>query len=55
MTDINNEEPPRPPGLQINTKAPLIDTVDIYGNPINLKDLLLSYNGVLIDFFRGNW
>ncbi|MFX1451098.1 MAG: hypothetical protein ACFFCM_09660 [Promethearchaeota archaeon] len=55
ITEINNGEPPRPEGIQINSIAPLIDTFDIYENPINLKDLLQSYNGVLIDFFRGNW
>jgi len=55
ITDINNEEPPRSVGIQINTKAPMINTIDIYENPINLNDLLQTYNGVLIDFFRGNW
>ena len=55
LTEINNEEPPRPKGLQINSKAPQIDTTDIYDNPIKLNDLLESFNGVLIDFFRGNW
>lgn len=55
ITVINNKEPPRPKGIQINTIAPMINTVDIYENPINLKDLLQIYNGVLIDFFRGNW
>jgi len=55
MSKINAEEPPRPKGLDIQTKAPLIDTVNIYDNPINLNDLLKKYNGVLIDFFRGNW
>jgi len=55
MTNSNEEEPPRPKGLQLNSNAPMIDTVDIYDNPINLNDLLRTYNGVLIDFFRGNW
>lgn len=55
MVNSNEEEPPRPKGLQINSNAPMIDTVDIYDNPINLDDLLKTYNGVLIDFFRGNW
>ena len=55
LTEINNEGPPRPKGLQINSKAPQIDTIDIYDNPIKLDDLLESFNGVLIDFFRGNW
>lgn len=55
MRKMNAEEPPRPEGLNIMTKAPLIDTVDIYDNLINLNDLLKKFNGVLIDFFRGNW
>ena len=52
MTD---QEPLRPKGLDINAKAPYIDSVDIYGNQINLHNLLNENNGVLIDFFRGNW
>ncbi len=55
ITVINNKEPPRPKGIQIKTKAPMINTVDIYENPMNLNDLLQTYDGVLIDFFRGNW
>ena len=27
----------------------------IYGNEISLTTLLDNYDGVLIDFFRGNW
>ena len=52
MTD---EEPPRPKGLLVGSNAPLIDTQDIYGNNIILSQLLKIFNGVLIDFFRGNW
>jgi len=52
---MNDEEPPRPSGLSAGSKAPLFDTKDIYGNEINLKNLLEVYDGVLIDFFRGNW
>lgn len=52
---MNDEEPPRPSGLPADSKAPLFDTKDIYGNEISLKKLLDVYNGVLIDFFRGNW
>ncbi|MHA2006999.1 MAG: hypothetical protein ACXABO_05380 [Promethearchaeota archaeon] len=52
---MNSEEPPRPNGIETNIKAPQIDTIDIYGNPINLNNLLGEYDGVLIDFFRGNW
>ena len=52
MTD---EEPPRPSGLSVGNKAPLFDTVDLYGNEMILTNLLENYRGVLIDFFRGNW
>ena len=52
---MNDEEPPRPSGLPTGSKAPLLDTKDIYGNELILKKLLEVYNGVLIDFFRGNW
>ena len=52
---MNDKEPPRPQGIDLNLKAPQIDTVDIYNNQVNLIDLLKDYNGVLIDFFRGNW
>ena len=52
MTD---EEPPRPPGLSIGSTAPTFDTVDIYGKKMNLLEILGTYNGLLIDFFRGNW
>jgi len=52
---MNAEEPPRPNGISTEIKAPQIDTVDIYDNQVNLSILLKEYNGVLIDFFRGNW
>ncbi|MHA2390348.1 MAG: hypothetical protein ACXAEX_00120 [Promethearchaeota archaeon] len=52
---MNAEEPPRPKGIGININAPSIDTVDIYDNPFNLSEMLKEYDGVLIDFFRGNW
>jgi hypothetical protein len=55
MTNSNIKEQSRPKGIQVNSKAPLIDTVDIYDNPVRLDKLLGKYNGVLIDFFRGNW
>jgi len=53
MTDI--DELPTAKGLIVGTKAPLINTLDIYGNEVNLSKLLETYNGVMIDFFRGNW
>ena len=52
---MNNEEPPRPNGIEIKNKAPQIETKDIYENPFNLFKSLKEHNGVLIDFFRGNW
>lgn len=52
---MNDEEPPRPYGIDINITAPQIDTKDIYNNPVNLYELLKNFDGVLIDFFRGNW
>jgi hypothetical protein len=51
----DDDDTPRPNGLPIGSIAPLIDTNDIDGKIINLTDLLKNYNGVMIDFFRGNW
>ena len=50
-----DEEPPRPKGLSVGFDAPIFDIDDINGNNINLIHLLKAHNGVLIDFFRGNW
>jgi hypothetical protein len=52
---MSDEEPPRPSGLPESSIAPIFDTKDVYGNVMNLERLLETYNGVLIDFFRGNW
>lgn len=52
---MTTDEPPRPKGLHVGALAPLFDTKDINGNDINLENLLEEYEGVLIDFFRGNW
>ena len=52
MSDV---EIPRPKGLNIHNKAPLINTVDINMNLVHLTNLLEKYNGVMLDFFRGNW
>ena len=52
---MNNEEPPRPSGLPENSIAPTFNTKDIYGKEMNLVNLIEEYDGVLIDFFRGNW
>ena len=42
-------------GLKTGTKAPMIDTVDVHGNKINLAEILQENRGLLIDFFRGAW
>ena len=55
MVKMIETEEPRPRGIHIHAKAPLINTTDIYGNSIKLSNLLKTYNGVMIDFFRGNW
>ena len=55
LNNIDKGESPRPRGVNIRTKAPMINTVDIYGKPINLNNLLRTYDGVMLDFFRGNW
>ena len=49
MTEIPNK------GLTIGSKAPIIDTKDIYDGDINLDNLLEKYRGVMIEFWRGNW
>jgi hypothetical protein len=53
MNDV--DEPPRPSGLTVGTEAPMIHIEDISGNEINLDKLLETHDGVMIDFFRGNW
>ncbi len=50
MTVSNSEK-----GLKTGNKAPMIDTVDIHGNQINLTNILQENRGLLIDFFRGAW
>ncbi len=50
MTVSNSEK-----GLKTGSKAPMIDTVDIYGEKIKLTDILQEHRGLLIDFFRGAW
>jgi len=52
---MNDEELPRPSGLPESSTAPLFDTKDIYGKEMSLENLLEDYDGVMIDFFRGNW
>lgn len=52
---LNKDATQRPRGLALYSQAPIISTVDIYSNSVNLEKLLKTYNGVLIDFFRGSW
>jgi hypothetical protein len=41
--------------LPIGTKVPIIDTVDVFNNKINLTELLQTNRGLIIDFHRGAW
>jgi len=41
--------------LPIDADAPLIDTVDVFDNEINLTEILKENNGVIIDFHRAAW
>ncbi len=45
----------KPKGLNIHSKAPIINTVDIQMKLVHLTNLLEEYSGVMLDFFRGNW
>ena len=42
-------------GLTIGSKAPIIDTKDVFENEINLNKLLEKNRGVMIEFWRGSW
>ncbi|KKM95133.1 hypothetical protein LCGC14_1191250 [marine sediment metagenome] len=53
MTNLHISTPNK--GLQLGTKAPVIETEDIDGDSANLIKLLEKHNGVLLDFFRGSW
>ncbi len=53
MTNLHISTPNK--GLQIGTKAPVIETEDIDRDTVNLIRLLEKHNGVLLDFFRGSW
>jgi len=52
---LDKDKTQRPRGLTLHSQAPIINTVDIYNNPVNLENLLKNHNGVLVDFFRGTW
>ena len=42
-------------GLPLGTKAPLINSNDIFEQNINMEDLLRDHHGLILDFFRGAW
>ncbi len=53
MTEEHISNPKK--GLSLGTKAPSIDIKDINDNEINLLNIYKTFNGVLLDFFRGAW
>jgi hypothetical protein len=53
MTEKHISNPNK--GLSLNSKAPLFDCSDIYGNIVKLGNLLSEYDGILLEFFRGAW
>jgi hypothetical protein len=53
MTEAHISTPNK--GLTIGSKAPIIETKDVFDNDIKLADLLEKYNGVMIEFWRGTW
>ena len=53
MTETHISTPNK--GLTIGSKAPIIDMKDVFDNDIKLDDLLEKYDGVMIEFWRGNW
>jgi len=42
-------------GLSIGTIAPIIDTKDVFENPINSTEMFRENRGIIVDFFRGAW
>lgn len=42
-------------GLPLGTKAPLINSNDVFEQSINLEDILRDHHGMILDFFRGAW
>ncbi|MHA2035973.1 MAG: hypothetical protein ACW972_01360 [Promethearchaeota archaeon] len=41
--------------LPLDTTVPMIDTVDVFKNSINLTEILKENRGVIIDFHRAAW
>ncbi len=54
MTETQHISTPNK-GLTIGSKAPIIETKDVFDNDIKLADLLEKHNGVMIEFWRGTW
>jgi hypothetical protein len=53
---MNGEQSSNPEkGLSEGTKAPVIDTNDVFEKKINSKDLYREYRGIILDFSRGAW
>ena len=46
----NNEK-----GLPVGTKAPLINTIDVFEKKISFTELYKEHRGVFLDFSRGAW
>ncbi|MHA1913136.1 MAG: hypothetical protein ACW986_01855 [Promethearchaeota archaeon] len=53
MTEEHGSNPEK--GLHEGTKAPLLDTNDVFENKINSEDLYREYRGIVLDFSRGAW
>lgn len=41
--------------LPLDSVAPLIDTIDIFNNKVDLTEILRDNDGVIIDFHRAAW
>ena len=41
--------------LPLDTKAPMVNTDDVFKNEINLTEILKDNHGVIIDFHRAAW
>ena len=51
----DKETPKSEERLPLEADAPLIETIDVFNNEINLTEILKEKNGVIIDFHRGAW
>ncbi|MHA2281927.1 MAG: hypothetical protein ACXAC5_13885 [Promethearchaeota archaeon] len=41
--------------LPIDTDVPVIKTIDVFENQVNLTEILKENRGVIIDFHRAAW